>query len=407
MLYQQLYEILRDHFEKIDDEVIIPEISIKITKNRLCSTAFDILPGSDRFFCPEHNSAFSSQNSPKYISISGLPELNINDFYIGCNKDFHYYILQNISVEPAKGVIFLFHGLNEKNWSKYLPWACHLAKFTGKAVILFPIAFHMDRAHEAWSNPRLMQTISGERSRMPHNAHSTFVNAAISSRLENNPQRIFWSGFQTYMDFCDLLKRIRSAQIAGISPEASIDFFGYSIGAYFALILLMADPYSELGSSRFFAFCGTATLDRMFPISKYILDMRASIAIQSYFTEELENDFRKEERLAHYLSSRHPEQSYFKIMIQYKFYKDKREKRIAQIHERIRSVVLRKDEVVPADEALNMLKGGFRNIPTQVETLDFNYPYDHIKPFSLVTKYAQEVDSSFKMVMDKAGEFLT
>lgn len=406
MLYQQLYEILRDHFEKIDDEVIIPEISIKITKKHLDSTALDILPGSPRFCCEEHKAGFQSNDNSHYITISSLEELNTNDYYIHCNKDFHYYILQNNSPETVNGVIFLFHGLNEKNWSKYLPWAYHLAKFTGKAVILFPIAFHMDRAHAAWSNPRLMQKIAEERALKPHNAHCTFVNAAISSRLEDKPQRIFWSGFQTYMDFCDLLKQIRGGKITGITPGASIDFFGYSIGAYFALILLMANPYSELGASRFFAFCGTATLDRMFPISKYILDMRASIAIQTYFTEELENDFRKEERLAHYLSSLHPEQSYFKIMIQYKFFKEKREKRMAQIHERVRSVVLKNDEVVPADEALNMLKGGFRNIPTQVETLDFNYPYDHIKPFSLVTKYAREVDYSFKQIMDKAGIFL-
>ncbi len=406
MIYQQLYEILRDRFSKIEDEITIPEISIKISRRSLNSSAFDILPGSPKFSCPEHKIDFHNQGGSKHISISSLAELNINDYYIDCNRNFHYYILQDSKQETASGVIFLFHGLNEKNWAKYLPWAYHIAKFTGKAVILFPIAFHMDRAHEAWANPHLMQKIAEERAQKPHNAHCTFVNAAISSRLEANPPRIFWSGFQTYIDFCDLLQQIRGGHINGISPSASIDFFGYSIGAYFALILMMANPYSELGESRFFAFCGTATLDRMFPISKYILDMRASIAIQTYFTEELENDFQNEERLLHYLGKQHPEQSYFKIMIQYKFFKERREKRISQIHERVCAVALKNDEVVPADEALNMLKGGFRNIPTRVETLDFNYPYDHVKPFSLVTRYAQQVDTAFKGVMDKAGEFL-
>ncbi|HEX2982012.1 MAG TPA: DUF6051 family protein, partial [Ignavibacteriales bacterium] len=69
MLYQQLYEILRDHFEKIDDEVIIPEISIKITKKHLDSTALDILPGSPRFCCEEHKAGFQSNDNSHYITI--------------------------------------------------------------------------------------------------------------------------------------------------------------------------------------------------------------------------------------------------------------------------------------------------------------------------------------------------
>ncbi|NBB90561.1 MAG: hypothetical protein GVY23_05055, partial [Spirochaetes bacterium] len=82
---------------------------------------------------------------------------------------------------PSGGAIILLHGLNEKSWLKYLPWALELAEKTGRPVILFPIAFHMNRAPGAWSNPREMIGVSRERRKLfPGVAASSFVNAALS-----------------------------------------------------------------------------------------------------------------------------------------------------------------------------------------------------------------------------------
>ena len=60
-------------------------------------------------------------------------------------------------------MLLLFHGLNEKDWDKYLPWAHALARATGKAVLLFPTAFHMNRAMGHWSDHRCMHRASQER----------------------------------------------------------------------------------------------------------------------------------------------------------------------------------------------------------------------------------------------------
>ena len=97
----------------------------------------------------------------------------------------------------------------------------------------------------------------------PENTNCSFVNAAISSRLEAHPQRIFWSGFQTYSDVIQVVKDIRNQKIKSISPETSIDLFGYSIGSFLSMILKMADPEGIFENSKLFCFCGGMTIDRM------------------------------------------------------------------------------------------------------------------------------------------------
>ncbi len=95
-----------------------------------------------------------------------------------------------------------------------MPWAYELAQKTKKAIILFPIAFHMNRAEEIWSDRRAMVEVAQFRKKnYPENTNCSFVNAAISSRLEAHPQRIFWSGFQTYSDVIQVVKDIRNQKI--------------------------------------------------------------------------------------------------------------------------------------------------------------------------------------------------
>ena len=71
-------------------------------------------------------------------------------------------------------MIIVFHGLNEKKWDKYLPWAYGLATQTGKAVVLFPIAFHMSRAPERWSSRQEMYAIAQKRmNEFPDNSETS------------------------------------------------------------------------------------------------------------------------------------------------------------------------------------------------------------------------------------------
>jgi hypothetical protein len=168
----------------------------------------------------------------------------------------------------------------------------------------------------------------------------------------------------------------------------------------------MAGLNNNLDDSRLFMFCGGATLDRMYPISKYIMDMKACIAIQNYYEEQLNNNFANEERLGHYLSDQHFEQGYFKAMLTYRHFRTLRENRLKRIYKRIYAVALVKDEVVPPHEVLNTLKGGFRDIDTKVEVLDFDFAYSHASPFPLTDRFESKVDEAFRLVMEKAADFL-
>jgi hypothetical protein len=100
------------------------------------------------------------------------------------NTRFPYYIVLPASDPKPRGAIFLLHGLNEKSWDKYLPWAAALCRRTGKGVILFPIAFHMDRVPRSWTDRRiLMRLASLRKERYPGITEVSFINAALSSRL--------------------------------------------------------------------------------------------------------------------------------------------------------------------------------------------------------------------------------
>ena len=405
MSYNYLYDKLKNAFSRIEDESVCNDLSITMEKKSFISAHAGLLPGAPSYLCKKHGEEFNEEQSVQNIN-GNHPAIAINDYNISSNISFPYYIMRNADSGDLKDVIFLFHGLNEKNWDKYLPWAYDLVKKTGKAVIMFPIAFHMERAQGAWSDFRLMRKVATERASKPGNAQSSFVNAAISERLEANPERIFWSGFQTYMDFAALLHSIRKGLIRGISNNAGVDFFSYSIGSILSLIFLMANAGSELVNSRLFIFCGGATLDRMYPISRYIMDMKACIAIQNFYEEQLNNNFAGKKRLGHYLSDLHLEQSYFKAMLTYRHFKELRENRLTQIYERIHAIALVKDEIVPPHEVLSTLKGGFRDINTKVDVLDFEFPYNHATPFPLTEKYKDRVNEAYRQVMDKACAFL-
>ena len=79
------------------------------------------------------------------------------------NIKFRYHLFRPKGDNKVNHVILLFHGFNEKYWTKYLTWAKTLVEETGKAVLLFPIAFHMNRAPLSWSDSRQMFAISQQR----------------------------------------------------------------------------------------------------------------------------------------------------------------------------------------------------------------------------------------------------
>lgn len=406
MHYYQLHHVLKQLFEASGSSKKSEDLGITIshyTFNSLEGRYF--LPGSNRLFCDHHQVGFKESSLKQYASLS---DIESTDFSIECNNSFHYHIVQDIRQTQAEGAVIMFHGLNEKKWDKYLPWAYEIAKRTKKAVLLFPIAFHMDRAPELWSSRNEMYFASQNRTDIfPDNTDSSYVNAAISTRLESNPQRIFWSGLQTYYDVIRLVYEIRKGTVPEISKHASFDLFGYSMGSFLSMILMMANPKNIFSEAKLFCFCGGMTIDRMYPISKYIMDSRAAIAMQTSFTELLNTNFKNDERLAHYQNSEHHKnESWFKTMLRYNFFQKEREERLKELQRQIKSFVLKQDRVTPPIEALNTLKGGYRDINVSVQIEDFEHPYSHMVPFPLTSRNAEQVDVSFNKFISAASQFL-
>ncbi len=333
--------------------------------------------------------------------------LNKKDAEILENIKFRYHVIAPKSTSKAKGVLLMFHGFNEKHWAKYLPWAKYIVEKTGKAVILFPIAFHMNRAPAAWSDTREMYSISEQRKkRHPDVISSSLSNVAISTRLHNKPQRFIWSGLQTYYDVIELIEDIKANNHPTIDAQASIDVFSYSIGSFLSEILMMTNKNGYFSKSKFLSFCGGAVFNRLSPVSKFILDSEANVSLYSYVVEHLESHMKRDEVLRHYLGGVHPEGVNFRSMLNYKTLTKYRESKFREMSDRIYAITLREDTVVPAYEVINTLQGINRDIPIRVDILDFPYKYKHEDPFPALESIKKDVTEQFKRTFDLFCDFL-
>lgn len=394
--------VLRSRFDLSCDRIEFPSRRMIIVNEWFESAAWTLLPGLSHYRCAEHSCCFDD-NAQEAGDEYGARSLSIKDGAVDENRRFRYATFVDSRQTCSRGVILLLHGLNERDWAKYLPWAARLVESTGKAVMMFPIAFHMNRAPSEWRRPRPMRAVSAKRQAASCSiANSSFANAAISTRLGSLPERFCWSGLQTLHDVAQLVDDIRRGKFEHISPDASVDLFAYSIGAFLAEILMMADPAGLFADTKLFMFCGGATLDRMNPNSRYILDSDATIALYSFFLARFDNELRKNARLEHYVNGAHSEGQYFRAMVNYQEGKVHREPRLRQVGSRIAAFALRSDRVVPANEVIGTLQGNDRDIPIQVEVADFPYEYSHMTPFP-INGPASEVERCFDHLFSAAA----
>ena len=108
---------------------------------------------------------------------------------------------------------------------------------------------------------------------------------------------------ETYNDVVRLVDEIRAGGHPCIEAGASIDLFGYSIGAFLAEIIMLSNPGRDFGIPRAFLFCGGSTLGEMTPVSKYILDGKAGAALSTYFRQRFEEELSRESPLARLFAS--------------------------------------------------------------------------------------------------------
>lgn len=403
MKYIDLFKHLKSIENYEDDEIMIDD-DFAIRNYDFKSNYQSILPGGEN-------------NPDDYEYTPTIPEdfepdviqqmLNKTDAEITENIRFRYHMIVPRNAERTNKIVMMFHGFNEKHWDKYLPWARYIAEKTGKSIVMFPIAFHMNRAPAAWSNSREMYKISEQRKqRHPDIINSSLSNVAISTRLHNKPQRFIWSGLQSYYDVIDFVEQVKSGKHPFISPDASVDFCSYSIGTFLGQVVMMTNHKGYFSHSKYATFCGGAVFNRMFPVSKFILDSEANVSLYSFVVEHIESHMRRDRMLRHYLNEPFAEGINFRTMLNYKTLTKHREEIFRSMSDRFYGIVLAQDEVVPTYEVMNTLQGSKRDIPIKVDVLDFPYKYIHEDPFPALTKIADEVDKQFRITFDKISEFL-
>jgi pimeloyl-ACP methyl ester carboxylesterase len=329
----------------------------------------------------------------------------VSDDHIEENKRFIYTVFVPKGVKQFDHAILLLHGLNEHSWEKYLPWAEHLASKTGKAVILFPIAFHMNRTPESWYNPRaILPFVDSRRKQITGLTNSTFVNVALSSRLSENPIRFYISGRESIFNLWQLVKEIKNGQHPLFNENTSVNIFAYSIGAFLAQVLLLANPEQLVSDSKLFMFCGGTLFSRMNGNSRDIMDQESFGRLQDFFL----NDFIKGNKKMREFSPAHKEdflEKAFKSMLSFAKYRDFRESFFEEAKNRIKAITLKQDTVIPTIGVREAI--GAAGVNEIVEEWDFPYEYSHQIPFPMHDRIAPEVvQQSFLNLFNRAAAFL-
>lgn len=352
---------------------------------------------------------FTSKSKPIPYTRTGIYNgVNGNAFAaedksIAENVSFNYPVYLPCNNKRFSKAIVLLHGLNERSWQKYLPWAQQLGEQLGRPVILFPLAFHMNRSPESWAKPRKMMSLLNNRRTIDGLSMSTFANIALSQRLSDDPLRFFTSGKQSADDLLNLLVDIKEGGVPFLDKGAQVDFFSYSIGSFLAQILFLANPDNLVSSSRLFIFCGGTLFDQMRGTSRLIMDSYAYAALRKYYLK----DFLIE------LKSKSPFSSYvrgglwgeaFMAMISDENNKFYREYRFRKLRNQLRVVTLKNDAVMPS----NSVKQSFSCVSNNSFVTELNFPfhYTHENPFPIYTESASsDVDHSFNEVFSIASDF--
>ncbi|MCI2121409.1 MAG: DUF6051 family protein [Bacteroidales bacterium] len=316
------------------------------------------------------------------------------DDILKVNKRFRYPVFAPKNARNCHEGILMLHGLNERMWNKYLPWAEYICHETGKPVILFPIAFHMNRSPECWFNPRdMMPYVENRRSKL-NAPNCSFANVALSTRLTQSPLRFYVSGRESFFNIVQLLEQIKDGDHPLFAKDASMNVFAYSIGALLAQVLMLANPDRLFTETRFFFFCGGSIFEKMNGSSKEIMDSEAFKRLYEFYTADFnfKNDYIEEA---------------FKSMVLTETNQESRELFFSREagSGKVKAITLAKDTVMPtygAEEAFGPDAG--KEIITE---MDFPFNYTHQTPFPTNRKIDTNLlDDCFRSVFDKACEQL-
>lgn len=293
--------------------------------------------------------------------------------------------------------LLLLHGLNERSWNKYESWAEELATMTCRPVILFPLAFHMNRTPASWFNPRDVLRWFGELRKCKNMAsNSTFANVVLSTRIVECPMRFYISGKESAYNVWQLTDQIVYGGHPLFHKGTHVDVFAYSIGAFLAEVLFMANPDGLFDRSRLFLFMGGAAIGQMHGASKYIMDDNAFLCMRDYYTVSFGCD-----AFSDCLRDDAFDRA-FRLLLTADACRKEREEAMASLFDRMRVVTLKKDRVIPTAGVQTTLGDAARQVLTE---LDFPYNYSHQEPFPMRNLLvAAEVHKALHTVIQIAAE---
>lgn len=387
--FTELFNKLKAEYSEQVDTIQVQNSQVEIRNHRFTSSS-SLVPPSN-----------GVEEQTRYHQ-----SIAIADSSIAENKTFTYPIFYPQPGKTYDRVILMFHGLNERNWRKYLPWAYYMAVGTNCPVILFPMSFHVNRSPSTWVNPRAMQGLLEERQQMEGQDNSTFANVALSQRISDDPLRFFSAGLQSGEDIVCLLEDIKHGKIHGLMPNTRVNFFSYSIGVMLAQVLFLANPKGLLTNSKMFIFCGGAHFSSMKGSSRLIMDKVAYTKLHSFFLLDFFADIKRQSPFANFFRENKLGEGFI-TMLSPECNADAFDSRMDELAEQVRVITLRKDEVIPSKSIQATFAKLMGRVKGIVQELDFGYSYCHEVPFPIFANDAsKQVDACFLQVFRPVVDFL-
>jgi len=369
--YQRIAHAIRHREEWSDESALtFPNESAELFFLAQQSRHADVLLGRDAYSCAEHGCTFGPEPTEDGVADAGIPE----------NLRFRYPLLRTARTSAARRchhLVLLFHGLNERSFTKYVPWAYQLWRATGAAIALYPLSFHIRRVAPRWgaqvkSFVLTRQAIAGN-----ENVHA--FNAVISDRLGNHPERFFWGAVQSYREILDLVRVIRAGQHPHFVSSTQIDLVGYSAGGYLALGLLLVDEGGLFAHSKAVIFESGAAFRDTNLSSRLIIDFAAETALMKHFVRH--SDKYANPRLRHWLAD-HPEGRWFRALCGASDERRALDARLRALAPRLLAVCNLNDQVIPPGGVFNLLQGLRRDTGVRVEEMELGV---HEHPFNCVS----------------------
>ncbi len=318
----------------------------------------------DSYVCKQHDVEFPAEPVA----------LQPGDAKIAENLNFRYILLQGCKppARPHKRVLIMLHGLNERDFEKYLRWGHAIWQQNSVPVVFFPLAFSVNRVYRGWL-PQNAEILARRRG-IQMNEYTHLCNATISERLSLHPERLMWGGMQSYWDIVNLVRGIRQGNYQFFDRDTCVDLFGFSSGGYIAETLLLENHEGLFNESRACLFASCVIMRDLVPSSPYILDRGAESALRKLYVDRF--DTLPNERMRHWLG--HSEGRWFSELCGRRPDRAQTESRLREIAPRLLGIANRNDQVFPYGAMLNALQGLDRDTGVRVESLDLGI---HENPF--------------------------